>query len=203
MLSCLLHCSFVHPYDHMNEFLTYFNNLTIVSDALANELKSRATAMFIKKGTLLHKAGSVCRKTYWVNKGILRTYYLKEGKEITDVFASEGNWITSVQSFMKGEPDQYFIQAIEDSELFALSSEDLMYLFQHFHEMERFGRITMSQSYIQLAQKLESYQFTTAKAKYDHFCKVYQPILNRLPLGMVASYLGITQETLSRVRKEF
>jgi len=186
----------------MKEFIYHFKQLTQVSDGLEKELMSKSIEFAIRKGAFLHKAGSICKKTYWIKKGLLRTYYLKNGKEITDVFASEGEWITSVQSFMKNQPDQYYLQAIEDSEVYALSNNDLMYLFENFHEMERFGRISMSYYYIQLAEKLESYQFTTAKDKYVHFCKVYSSILHRLPLGMVASYIGITQETLSRIRKE-
>ena len=186
----------------MNQFIAHFKALTKVSDDLEKELISRSNPIFVDKGEFLHKAGSTCKKTYWIQKGLLRTYYLKDGKEITDVFASEGEWITSVQSFIKKEPDQYYLQAIENSEVYALSNIDLMFLFQNFHEMERFGRITMSLNYIRLAEKLESYQFSLAKDKYVHFCKVYHSILNRLPLGMVASYLGITQETLSRIRKE-
>lgn len=186
----------------MKELIEYFKRLTKVSDELEKELRSRSIPITVTKGAFLHKAASICKKTYWIQKGLLRTYYLKEGKEITDVFASEGEWITSAKSFIKNEPDQYYLQAIEDSEVYALSNNDLMFLFENFHEMERFGRISMSMYYLRLSEKLESYQFTSAKDKYGHFCKSYDSILHRLPLGMVASYIGITQETLSRIRKE-
>ncbi len=186
----------------MKEFIEHFKRLTQVSEKLEKELLSRVVSIVVDKGEFLHKADSICKKTYWIKTGLLRTYYLKGGNEITDVFASEGEWITSTQSFMKNEPDQYYLQAIEKSKAYALSIDDLMFLFENFHEMEKFGRISMSIYYIQLSEKLESYQFTTAKDKYAHFCKVYNSILHRLPLGMVASYIGITQETLSRVRKE-
>ena len=185
----------------MNEFIEHFKGLTKVSVDLEMELLSISNPITVNKGALLHKAASTCKKTFWIQKGLLRTYYLKDGKEITNVFASEGEWITSVQSFIKNEPDQYYLQAIENSEVYALSKDHLKFLFENFQEMERFGRITMSSYYIRLSEKLESYQFTSAKDKYVHFCKVYNSILNRLPLGMVASYLGITQETLSRIRK--
>lgn len=184
----------------MKTFLEYFKQLTPVSERLEQELLLRTSQLQIKKGEFLHRAGSVCTHTYWIKKGLLRTYYLKEGREVTDVFAAENEMITSAHSFMKNEPDQYYLQAVEDTKLFAISYQDLMFLFEHYHEMERFGRITMSISYIQLSEKLKSYQFTTAKDKYEHFCKVYKPILPRLPLGMVASYLGFSQETLSRIR---
>ena len=186
----------------MDDFINYFKRLTQVSKELEQELSSRATLLKVKKGAYLHQAGSICSHSYWIKKGLLRTYYLKEGKEITDVFAAESDTITSAQSFMKQEPDQYFLQAIEAAELYALSFDDLMYLFEHFHEMERFGRITMSMFYVQLSEKLASYQFTSAKGKYEHFCNTYNAILHRLPLGMIASYLGISQETLSRVRSQ-
>ena len=186
----------------MKELIEHFRRLTKVSEDLEKELIAKSIPITVNKGEFLHKADSICKKTYWIQKGLLRTYYLKDGKEITDVFASEGDWITSVQSFIKNEPDQNYLQAIEDSEVYALSKGDLMFLFENFHEMERFGRISMSINYIRLSEKLESYQFTSAKDKYVHFCKVYDSILHRLPLGMVASYIGITQETLSRIRKE-
>lgn len=185
----------------MEEFIDHFRRLTNVSASLEKELVSRSVRITADKGEFLHQPGGVCKRTYWIRKGLLRSFYLKKGKEITDVFAAEGQWITSAQSFTKNEPDQYYLQAIEDAELFALSYNNLMYLFENFHEMERFGRISMSIHYVQLAEKLESYHFSSAKDKYAHFCKIYGAVLNRLPLGMIASYIGITQETLSRVRK--
>lgn len=184
----------------MEEFIEYFKKLTKVSNSLEEELIHRTSKSHVKKGEFLHKAGQICTQTYWVKKGLLRSYYLKEGREVTDVFAAEDEMITSAHSFMKNEPDQYYLQAIENTELYSLSFNDLMYLFEHYHEMERFGRITMSISYVQLSEKLKSYQFTSAKDKYEHFCQIYKLILHRLPLGMIASYLGVSQETLSRVR---
>jgi hypothetical protein len=84
----------------------------------------------------------------------LRIYYLKDGKEITDGFAAEGQSLTSVNSFMGNKPDQYYLQAIEKSELYALTYSDLMAMFDQFPEMERFGRITMSIAYVNLAARL-------------------------------------------------
>jgi CRP-like cAMP-binding protein len=177
-----------------------FSRLTKVSDELRDCLLKRTTQLKVAKGEHLHSAGNICDRTFWVMKGLLRTYHLKEGKEITDRFAAENESLTSVRSFMTNMPDQCYLQAIEDSELYALTYTDLMYMFDHFSEMERYGRIVMSIYYVKLSERLESYQFTSAKEKYDHFCKTYKSILGRLPLGMVASYLGISQETLSRIR---
>jgi CRP-like cAMP-binding protein len=186
----------------MEQFIDHLSRLTNVSKELKNCLLERTKEMRVAKGEYLHSAGEICNRTFWVAKGLLRTYYLKDGREITDGFAAEGESLTSVNSFMTGKPDQYYLQAIENSTLFSLTNTDLLYLFDHFIEMERYGRITMSIYYIKLSARLESYQFTTAKEKYDHFTQTYRAILGRLPLGMIASYLGISQETLSRIRKQ-
>jgi len=184
----------------MKEFIDLFSRLTKVSDGLRECLQERTIQLQVSKGEHLHSAGNICNRTFWVMKGLLRTYYLKEGKEVTDGFAAEGESLTSVKSFMTNMPDQCYLQAIEDSELCALTNSDLTYMFDHFPEMERYGRITMSIYYVKLSDRLESYQFTSAKEKYEHFCNTYRSISGRLPLGMVASYLGISQETLSRIR---
>ncbi len=149
---------------------------------------------------MIQQPEKVCRRTYLVKKGLLRIYFNKDGKIITDGFAAENEWMTSAYSFMRAVPDQYYIAAIEPTEAYSLLLEDLMYLFGRFHEMERFGRMVMSMQFIQQSERLNSIRFTTPKEKYQHFCHTYQSILGRLPLGMIASYLGITQETLSRVR---
>ena len=182
--------------------INHFRQLTTVSDELEQAILSQITHLEIKKGAHLHKAGRVCKHSYWIETGLLRTYYLKDGKEITDVFAAQGEWVTATHSFMTRQIDQYYLQTLENSVVYAMSYDHLMDLFDNFSEMERFGRITMSLNYMRLANKLESYQFSTAREKYDHFCENYKSILHRLPLGMVASYLGITQETLSRIRKQ-
>lgn len=184
----------------MKDFIDHFSRLTNVSKGLERELLSKTIQLKVKKDEHLHTAGKICDKTFWVKTGLLRTYYLKEGREITDGFAAEGESLTSVHSFMRNTPDQYYLQAIEKSELYALTYLDLMTMFDQFPEMERFGRITMSIHYVNLSARLESYQFSSAKDKYNHFCKTYKSILHRLHLGMVASYLGISQETLSRIR---
>lgn len=135
----------------MREFIEQFSRLTNVSDELREYLENRTIQLKVRKGEYLHSAGKICDRTFWVMKGLLRTYYLKEGKEITDGFAAEGESLTSVKSFMTNMPDQYYLQAIEDSELCALTNVDLMYMFDHFSEMERYGRITMSIYYVKLS----------------------------------------------------
>lgn len=79
---------------------------------------------------------------------------------------------------------------------------DLVFLFDHFPQMERYARLSMGTVLGHLMERIVSLRFTTAKEKYDHFIETYHDIHHRIPLGMVASYLGIAQETLSRIRSE-
>ncbi|VXA97328.1 conserved hypothetical protein [Flavobacterium sp. 9AF] len=154
-----------------------------------------------QKGELIHDASKVCTKSYFIQNGLLRSFFLKEGKEITEYFCCEGEWINSPRSLRERKVDVYFIDAIENTDTFCLDIKDLGYLFDHFPEMERYARLSMGTILGHFLERVTILRFTTAKEKYNHFCEVYNAIYHRIPLGMVASYLGITQETLSRIRK--
>jgi CRP-like cAMP-binding protein len=131
----------------------------------------------------------------------LRTYFIKDGKEISEYFSCENEWTNSPKSFMQRQVDVYSIDAIEDTTVFSLHVNDLVYLFESFPEMEKYARLSMGTVVGHLIERITNLRFTTAKEKYDHFCLVYHDVYHRIPLGMIASYLGITQETLSRIRK--
>ena len=103
---------------------------------------------------------------------------------------------------MQRQLDIYNIDAIKNTDAFCLHVTDLIFLFEKFPEMERYSRLSMGTLFGHFMERVTSLRFTTAREKYDHFCIAYQDIYARLPLGMIASYLGITQETLSRIRSE-
>lgn len=184
----------------MSEIIDHFSNYISVSADLEKVLKARLTRQDFEKGSLIHKAENICVESHFIVKGILRLYFLKNGKEISEYFCGEGEWVNSPRSFMFNEPDNYYIDALEDSEVFTLHINDLKFLFDNFPEMERYSRLSMGTMFYHLIERVHSFQCSDAGEKYDHFRRVYKHIHSRLPLGMIASYLGITQETLSRVR---
>jgi len=186
----------------MEPLLRHFEKYIKVSERLKSELVSRLYFTSFKKGELVHNANQVCTKSYFIANGILRTYFIKDEKEVTEYFSSEEEWVNSPRSFMQRQLDIYFIDAIEDTEAYCLNVNDLGYLFDNFPEMERYARLSMGSVFGHFMERINSMRFTTAKEKYLHFCNAYHYIYHRLPLGMVASYLGITQETLSRIRAE-
>ncbi len=173
------------------------------SEAFLEAFSACVEAVKFNKGDVVHDANQICKHSYFIVSGIFRLYYLKpDGREVSDFFASEKEWINSPVSFMQQKIDAYYIDVIEDSEALALEVSDLVYLFDHFPEMERYSRLDMGSFFGHVMSRLASMRFTTADEKYAHFCQSHAGINQRIPLHMVASYMGVTQETLSRVRSK-
>lgn len=188
--------------EHTEEIFQHFEKYIQLSDTLKSELADRIMPIIFKKGELVHNADTICKKSYFIQKGLIRTYFIKEGKEITEYFSAENEWINSPRSFIQQQLDIYYIDTLEQTECFSLSVKDLVYLFDNFPEMERYARLSMGTVFGHYLERITSMRFTTAKEKYQHFCETYQDIYHRIPLGMISSYLGIAQETLSRIRAE-
>lgn len=180
----------------------HFEQYISLSDELKSALSERISFVSFKKGDLVQDADKVCTKSYFIQKGLFRTYFLKDGKEISEYFPAENEWCNSPKSFITRQKDIYYIDAIEHTDAFCLDVNDLVFLFDHYPEMERYSRLSMGTVFGHLMERIVSLRFTTAKEKYDHFIQTYETIHYRIPLGMIASYLGITQETLSRIRGE-
>jgi len=94
------------------------------------------------------------------------------------------------------------VSAIEDTTALCIHAEDMVFLFDSFPKLDRYGRLSMATLLDHLIDRIASFRFTSAKEKYEHFIRTYPNIYHRIPLGMVASYLGISQETLSRLRAQ-
>lgn len=192
----------MNPLDQTSEIVQHFERYIKLSDSLKKELLDRITLKKFKKGELIHNANTICKESYFIQKGLFRTYFIKDGKEITEYFSAENEWVNSPRSFMQQKADIYYIDALEPTECFSLHVKDLVYLFESFPEMERYARLSMGTVFGHFLERITSMRFTTAKEKYEHFCETYHDIYHRIPLGMVSSYLGIAQETLSRIRAE-
>lgn len=173
-----------------------------VSEKLTTRLTEISRFETIDKGRLLHRPNGVCSHTYFIQEGLLRIYYKKEEKEITDNFCAEGEWITSIYSFMRNVPDNCYIQTLEPCQLLAIHLEQLEQCFTDFPEMERFGRMLISQYFVEQSERIISLQFHSAKERYRFFQQTAPNKIHRVPLGMLASHLGMTQETLSRTRAD-
>lgn len=171
-----------------------------VPDALRLRLTAVTQVKRFDKLQYLHQPGRVCEHTYFVVDGLLRVYYQQDEKDITTDFAVPGEWMTAVFSFLRAVPDHFHVQALAPTEVIVLSMADLQQCFIDFPVMERYGRMLMSQYYVQQSERMMALQVLPARERYHWFATSYPQLLQQVPLGMIASYLGITQETLSRIR---
>lgn len=172
--------------------------------SLSNEAQKAAEAcfeqQFFSKNDFLLKEGKVCRHLYFLEKGALRGFYTVDGKEISYWFSFENDFVTSFHSFITGNPAIENIQFLEGSIIWAISKNNLTMLINEYHDIERLVRIAYEKYYIRLEERFIGAQFKSAAERYENLLLQSPHIIERVPLGYIASYLGISQETLSRIR---
>ncbi|WP_027418185.1 Crp/Fnr family transcriptional regulator [Crocinitomix catalasitica] len=180
----------------------YFQNLVPFTDDEIADVLSYFEHETIKKNTTLIKEGQISNKLYFVEKGIGRSYYLKkDGKEVTQWFFGAGNFMASADSFFQQTPSFYYLEVIEDTLLYTITKEKLDLLIEKYRKMETIIRLLAIEILTSFVHKLNSIQFQTARERYDYMLSEFPDISYRAPLGQIASYLGMTQETLSRLRR--
>jgi CRP-like cAMP-binding protein len=156
----------------------------------------------VKKKALLLKEGQVCKYISYVHSGALRAYCVdKEGREATIMFAVADWWVTDMFCFLNEKPAMMYIEAIEDSCIFQLSKENLEQLFYNVPKFERFFRILMQNAYTREQLRVIENLTLSAENRYDSFLLKYPYIASAVTQKQIASYLGITPEFLSAIRK--
>lgn len=184
----------------MNLLFQYFNKFNPLSKVAESAIAGLCKTVTVKKNADLQPIGHTCKTIYFINKGVARIYYFKDGVDITESFAFENNIIARVESLFTGNPSRKAIQILEDSELIAINSTELFKLYDKFPEIERLFRLIFEAAYVETVNRIESIQFHTAEERYNSLIKDAPGVLKRVPLKYVASYLGITQVSLSRIR---
>lgn len=154
----------------------------------------------LSKNEYLLAEGKTCRHLYFLESGALRGLYNLEGKEITHWFAFAPEFVTSFHSYITGRPAVESIQLLEGSVLWRIAKEKVVQLMNRHHDVERLVRIAYENYYIRLEERFVNAQFKTASERYAALLQQTPHIVERVPLGYIASYLGISQETLSRIR---
>lgn len=184
----------------MQHLLTHIANYYPLSTEAQNALHNCFEKISLSKNEYLLREGQISRQLYFLEKGALRGFYNLDGKEITHWFGFENDFVTSFHSFITRQPAVENIQLLESSTLWSISKEQLTNLYNSHHEIERLVRIVYEKYYIRLEERFVNAQFKTARELYENLLLQTPHILERVPLGYIASYLGISQETLSRIR---
>lgn len=163
-------------------------------------IRSAATVQSFNKGEHLLMNGTVCSHLHFVRSGMLGGYYLSDGQEICNWMALEGEFATSYYSFISRQASFEYIVAFENTEVESISYEKINELYRLFPAAERAGRLILEEYYSRLEERMISLQFRSARERYETLCANRPQIIRRAPLGRIASYLGMKQETLSRIR---
>lgn len=153
-----------------------------------------------RKGEIVVHEGQFSKKAYLIVQGCARAYYLKDGKDISDWFTFENEFMASIVSFFSKEPSPHYVEFVEDSIVFEFSSAIVDSLSNKYHDFEHFISKVVTETMLGLCERLYTIQFNKAEERYNHLINIHPSITNRIPLTHIASYLGITLETLSRIR---
>lgn len=186
---------------NVSEALTLIQDrYCLLSEPATQALASHLSYQSYAKDTLIVEAGQYSDKLFFIYRGAVRAFYLKDGKDITDWFAFEGNFICAINSFFMDIPSPHSIEILEDSEVFIITRAQIEPLCRAHHDIEHLARLSTTHTMLQLQQRVVSLQFETAQNRYHSLLQAFPDIEQRVALKHVASFLGITQETLSRIR---
>ena len=154
----------------------------------------------VPKGTDIMVEGEVCKYMYYVEKGLVRQYYYKGGRDVTEHFSYEGRIVICIERFLKQEPSRLIVEALENSWLYGIPYDRLRSLIETDKEIERLYRKILEHALISSQEHADSQRFENASERYIRLLKTKPEIILRAPMVHVASFLQMTPETLSRVR---
>ncbi len=186
-----------------NNFKLFINQIAPISEKEFNKTIAFFKEVKLLKGDYFVKQGNVCREIAYINKGFLRTFYLNHKvEEITSCFCNENALTTSYKSFILQQASNLSIQATEETELLVIDYEDIQKLYNKSIVWQNIGRILSEREYIALEQYASILNNETAKEKYLRLLKEQPIVLQKAKVEDIASYLGVTRRTLSRIRQE-
>ncbi|WP_374551805.1 Crp/Fnr family transcriptional regulator [Flavobacterium sp.] len=154
-----------------------------------------------KAKTILLNAGEICKHSYFVNSGLLRSFNINDNiVEHVLQFACEGWWIGDMYSLLSQKPGNLFIEVMEDSEVVLLPKENQEKLYAEIPKLERFFRILTENSLVSNQERLMDNLSLTAEERFEKFCKKYPTLIQKVPQKQIASYIGVTPEFFSKMK---
>lgn len=183
----------------MQDLITYFNQLLRISDEEASAILAICRLRKAKKREILEDIGSTSRVLYFMKSGVARTFYYKDGIDVTEYFALAGDFVTRIKSLISQAPSLKAIEMIEDGELIVIDMFKFFSLFDEFPNIERLYQVLLENAYLETVDRIESIQFNSARERYIALVNEHD-LIQKAPLKYLASYLGITPESLSRIR---
>jgi CRP-like cAMP-binding protein len=180
--------------------INYINEFFPLRKEIVDFIRQNTYTRKLAKGKYLLKQGEICSHYYYIHKGVLRSFLKFGNKEITIWINPEHEITTSIRSMTGNRPSDENIQAIEECDLVVIPFNVMEEVYQRFPEMNMVGRVLLQQYYAESEERVYIARIPDARSRYQHFIDTRPELVNRIPLKHIASYLGITLETLSRLR---
>jgi len=182
-----------------DNFLKQFPNYTASVYEMALPFLNILT---IKAGDYFLQQGNICKKIGFIESGLIRLYYINNGKEVTNCFCKENSIVTSYTSLLTQKESEISAQAVEDTELITLSYDSLQTLYSKSSFWQQVGRIASENEFMEIECHNRFLNDLSAKERYIQILENESDLLQRVPLNHLATYLQVTPETLSRIRKK-
>lgn len=187
----------------MQALITHFQHYLPLSEEEIRLIESKVTQRNVKRRQMILQEGFVCKYYSFVVAGCFRMYGLDDkGYEHNIQFAAEGDWISDMGSFHSQKPSKLFIEAIEPAEIIQIEQQELYFLYRNIPKLDRIFKVLIENKFVELQNRVLQTFSSTAQERYLSFLEQYPHLSNRLPNTQIASYLGITPEFLSKVRKD-
>lgn len=164
-------------------------------------LQSLFTEKAYAKGDFFLKEGQVCKEVGFIEKGLVRYFFNKEGEEMISEFGKEGDFVCNYESFLDHSASHRNIQVIEDATLQIISYDNLQLLYKNVKEGEKFGRLACEQIFVNSLRQITSLYTDPPEKRYLHFINTYPDLQQRIPQYYISSYIGVKPQSLSRIRK--
>lgn len=185
------------------EIVVFFEQYLPLSQSEKEAIQSKFTYQSIKRRGYILEAGNLCRYYTFIASGCFRMFGIDEnGNEHNIQFAAENDWIMDIGSFHTQKRSEFYIKAMESSVILQVQQEDLYFLYLNIPKLDRIFKVIIENKYVELQNHVLQNLSSTAQQRYLSFLDQYPHLANRIPNAQIASYLGITPEFLSKVRKD-
>ncbi len=189
--------------DNSTYFCDFIQTIVPLSKAEQDFIIAKSFTRTIRKSGLIFKPGSEERVLYLIVKGVVRSYMMDSGRQVTTWINEENEVIAPGQTFGLRLPSVEYLQALEPTLLCGMAYEDVEYMYEHFPVANQVGRLLLEDNYRGAEERAYISRISSAAARYHQFVQRQASLLKRVPLKYIASYLNMTSETLSRIRASY
>jgi CRP/FNR family transcriptional regulator, anaerobic regulatory protein len=187
---------------NITPIVKHFSNYLSLNDSEISELESRLTEKRVKRRQFILQEGDVCKQYTFVVNGCFKMYKVdNKGQEHNLQFSIENGWIGDIGSFHSEKPSELYIEALEQSTILQITKPDLTLLYTNFPKFDRIFRVLIENAFVSLQKRVLQNISSTAEERYLDFLKNYPNLFNRISNVQIASFIGVTPEFLSKIRK--